>query len=147
MTGTVAHAAAGTGGTRTHVHCLDGFRARIIGANLPNLGSSPWSCHVPSLQIPPSHTWAALALGSLIAPLAVLSAAPGRARLLRPVSGEGFRLVNLATGATVASGEVERTIPAGNLGAAGARFRVRGRLVSSAILRVVLAPSYRRQGV
>jgi hypothetical protein len=60
----------------------------------------------------------------------MLAAAPGQAASSDACEGGGYRLVNLATGATVASGEVERTLAAGTLGAAGARFGVRGRYVS-----------------
>jgi hypothetical protein len=76
------------------------------------------------------RTWAALAVGALVAPLGVLSAAPGQAASSDSCEGGGFRLVNLGTGATIAAGEVERTIPASSFGAAGARFGVRGRYIS-----------------
>jgi hypothetical protein len=76
------------------------------------------------------HAWTALALGALVAPLTLLAATPGQAASSDACDGGGFRLVNLATGGTVAAGEVERTVPAAALGAAGARFGVRGRYVS-----------------
>ena len=76
------------------------------------------------------HAWSALALGAVVAPLTLLAASPGQAASSDACEGGGFRLVNLATGASVASGEVERTVPAASLGAAGARFGVRGRYVS-----------------
>jgi hypothetical protein len=76
------------------------------------------------------HAWAVVALGAVIAPLSVLTASPGQAASSDACDGGGFKLVNLATGATVASGEVERSIPASSLGAAGAKFGVRGRYVS-----------------
>ncbi len=76
------------------------------------------------------HAWSAIALGVLLAPLTVLAAAPSPAASSDSCQGGGFRLVNLATGATVASGEFERTIPAASFGAANARFGVRGRYVS-----------------
>ncbi len=40
--------------------------------------------------------------------------------------GGGYKLVNLSTNTVVASGEVDRTIPAASLGASTARFGVRG---------------------
>ncbi len=66
----------------------------------------------------------------VLAPLAVLQAGPGQAASSDSCEGGAFRLVNLATGATVASGEVRRTITASALGAKTARFGVRGRYVS-----------------
>ncbi len=79
---------------------------------------------------PGNRRWAAVAVGAVVAPLTVLAASPGQAASSDACEGGGFRLVNLATGATVASGEVERTVSAASLGAAGARFGVRGRYVS-----------------
>src|SRR5688500_18385509 len=76
--------------------------------------------------------WIALTLGVLVAPLAVLAAAaPGQAASSDSCEGGGFRLVNLGTGATLAAGGGEWTIRASSLGAAGGRFGVRGRYISS----------------
>lgn len=63
----------------------------------------------------------------------VVAAGPVRAASSDACEGGSFRLVNLSTGATVATsatGEVDRTIAASSFGAAGARFGVRGRYVS-----------------
>ena len=68
-----------------------------------------------------------LGAGLVLAPLAVLQAAPGQAASSEACTGGGYKLVNLATGATVASGEVDRVISASALGAPTARFGVRGR--------------------
>ncbi len=78
------------------------------------------------------RTFAAMAAGAVVAPVLVLSASPGQAASSDSCQGGGFRLVNLGTGATVASsatGEVDRTIPASSFGT-GAKFGVRGRYVS-----------------
>ena len=82
---------------------------------------------------PRGPTRAAVAAGALLTPLLVVGAGQSQAASSDSCEGGGFRLVNLATGATVAaSGEdrIRRTIPAASLGAAGARFGVRGRYVS-----------------
>src|SRR3712207_2527586 len=71
-----------------------------------------------------------LGAGLVLAPLAVLQATPVHAASSDACANGGFRLVNLATGATVAGGEVRRVIAAASLGAKSARFGVRGRYVS-----------------
>ena len=71
-----------------------------------------------------------LGAGLVLAPLAVLQAAPGQAASSDACTGGGFTLVNLATGATVASGEVDRVISASTFGARTARFGFRGRYIS-----------------
>ena len=68
--------------------------------------------------------------GLVLAPLAVLQAAPGQAASSDSCANGGFALVNLATGATVARGEVDRVISASSFGARTARFGVRGRYIS-----------------
>src|SRR3712207_6495811 len=80
-----------------------------------------------------TRTWAVLAVGASLTALLTVSAGPGQAASSHSCAGGGYRLVNLATGATVASsaaGEVDRTIAASSLGAAGAKFGVRGRYIS-----------------
>ena len=75
-------------------------------------------------------TWTAV-LAAALAPLAALNAGPSQAASSDSCEGGGFRLVNLATGSTVATsatGEVDRTIPAASFG--GQRFGVRGRYIS-----------------
>jgi hypothetical protein len=74
-----------------------------------------------------------LAVGATLAPALAVGASPGHAASSDSCEGGSFRLVNLATGATVATsatGEVDRTVAASSFGAAGARFGVRGRYVS-----------------
>ncbi len=76
---------------------------------------------------------AALALGAALVPTLAVAAGPVQAASSDACAGGSFRLVNLTTGATVATsatGEVDRTIAASAFGAAGARFGVRGRYVS-----------------
>jgi hypothetical protein len=73
----------------------------------------------------------ALAAAALLAPVLALTAAPGQAASSDACDGGGFRLVNLSTGATVATsatGKVERTVTAAALGSD--RFGVRGRYVT-----------------
>ena len=85
------------------------------------------------LQLPRTRARAAMAVGAVLVPMLVLGADPGHAASSDSCRGGGFRLVNLATGATVATsatGEVDRAIPASAFGTAGARFGVRGRYVT-----------------
>ena len=80
----------------------------------------------------PGPTWAAVALGAVLAPLAlVVATSPSQAASSDACENGSFSLVNLATGATMASsatGEVDRVIPAASLGAT--TFGVRGRYIS-----------------
>jgi hypothetical protein len=73
---------------------------------------------------------AGLALVPLVAPLVVLQAAPAQAATSDACANGGFRLVNLATGTTVASGDVRRVLASSTLGGRTAKFGVRGRYVS-----------------
>jgi hypothetical protein len=78
-----------------------------------------------------TRTLTALAAGALLAPVLALSASPSQAASSDACQGGGFRLVNLTTGATVATsagGEVDRTIAAASFGRG--KFGVRGRYVS-----------------
>jgi hypothetical protein len=77
------------------------------------------------------RSFTALAVGAALAPALVLSAGPGQAASSDSCQGGGYRLVNLASGATVATsaaGEVDRVIPASSFGAG--KFGVRGRYIS-----------------
>jgi hypothetical protein len=68
----------------------------------------------------------------LLGPLWVSTGVPAQAASSKGCEGGGFSLVNLTTGATVATGgaqRVDRTITAGDLGT-GDRFGVRGRYIS-----------------
>src|SRR3712207_3166306 len=80
----------------------------------------------------PLRVLAALAAGAAIAPALVLAASPGQAASSDACQGGGFRLVNLATGATIAAAtadaEVDRTIAASAFGPRP-RFGVRGKYV------------------
>ena len=79
------------------------------------------------------RTWAAAALGAVLTPLVLVAAGPSQAASSDSCENGGFSLVNLTTGATVASsaaGEVDRTISASSFGGPSARFGVRGRYTS-----------------
>ena len=65
--------------------------------------------------------------GLVLAPLTLLQAGPGQAASSDACENGGYRLVNLSTGTTVASGEVDRVISAAAFGSGGAKFGVRGR--------------------
>lgn len=81
----------------------------------------------------PGRARVALALGSLLALLGVVATGPTQAASSDACRNGSFSLVNLASGATVASsagGEVDRVVPAASLGAADTSFGVRGRYVS-----------------
>jgi hypothetical protein len=65
-----------------------------------------------------------------LVPLAVLQAAPGQAATSGACTNGGYKLVNLTSGATVASGRVDRVINAAAFGAPTARIGVRGRYTS-----------------
>jgi hypothetical protein len=71
-----------------------------------------------------------LGAGLVLAPLALLQAGPGQAASSDACTNGGYKLVNLTTGATVASGRVDRVIAASALGTGAARFGVRGRYTS-----------------
>jgi hypothetical protein len=74
----------------------------------------------------------AIAAGAALAPALVLTASPGQAASSDSCQGGGFRLINLATGATVATsagGQVDKTVAAAAFGARP-RFGVRGRYVT-----------------
>ncbi len=78
-------------------------------------------------------TWATAALGAVLVPLVVVATSPSQAASSDACENGGFSLVNLTTGATIASsaaGEVDRVVPAASFGAASARFGVRGRYIS-----------------
>jgi hypothetical protein len=76
------------------------------------------------------RAWAAVAAVAVLAPGLALAASPSQAASSDACQGGGFRLVNLTTGATIASsatGEVDRTIAAS---AFESSFGVRGRYVT-----------------
>lgn len=81
----------------------------------------------------PGHTWVVVALAAVLPLLGLVATGPSQAASSDACEKGGFSLVNLATGTTVASsaaGEVDRVVPAASLGAANARFGVRGRYIS-----------------
>jgi hypothetical protein len=76
------------------------------------------------------RAWASLAASALAIPMLGLglSTSPSHAASSDACQGGGFQLVNLATGAPVAAGAVDRTIPASSFG--GPKIGVRGRYIS-----------------
>lgn len=75
---------------------------------------------------PPARRRLAARSATCLAGLAVAMSFAGTAQAAKSegCEGGGYRLVNAATGATVASGAVDRTIPAASL---GAQFAVKGK--------------------